>query len=436
MGKTNNLDGEDRSSIHEYCDFLSAIFGQFRNNLLTKASSVILFGAGSFGREICIALRLHGVNPVCFCDNDPSRIGQTHCGLPIISVSELSRKKSSLIIVASIPFHNDIEQQLINLGVARDRIFSIPKNCFTIIQYCMNDIVFKNKPRSQDQVDVINESKKALLASDLEVSCHFAEMALSKNSRLSEPYLILGMIADLSGRDQKALEFYRAFFRYGNIHQNEKLRSRIFELLSTLKSRRLPEWYSQKTCFLNNSHNLAIYDIGDFSYYLGDKDSILALAHNVESALSIGKYCSIATGLTILLSNGGHDQFSISSYPIYHMMVSDSYEYNSLDPTKGDVIVGHDVWIGANSTILSGVKIGNGAVVGANSVVTKDVSDYTVVAGNPAVVKYQRFDDETIKILLRIRWWDWPYEKVMENMPLLNDRNRISEFLRIHGQDE
>ena len=94
------------------------------------------------------------------------------------------------------------------------------------------------------------------------------------------------------------------------------------------------------------------------------------------------------------------------------------------------MIIGNDVWIGDRATILSGVRIGDGAVIGAGSVVTKDVEPYSIVAGNPARPKRTRFDEETIKKLLEIKWWDWPVEKINDNVNVICSDN-VSEMLRL-----
>jgi serine acetyltransferase len=97
--------------------------------------------------------------------------------------------------------------------------------------------------------------------------------------------------------------------------------------------------------------------------------------------------------------------------------------------TKGDVLIGNDVWIATESIIMSGVNIGDGAVIGARAVVTKNVPPYTIVAGNPAVVVKQRFDDNTINQLLEIKWWNWDESRIKKALPLLLN-NDIEKFLR------
>ena len=100
---------------------------------------------------------------------------------------------------------------------------------------------------------------------------------------------------------------------------------------------------------------------------------------------------------------------------------------------RGDVNIGNDVWIGYGATILSGVRIGDGAAVGARSVVTKDVEAYSIVAGNPARKVGSRFPDEVASRLLKIRWWDWEIDKIRKNIPLLVEPSRMEEFLAIHS---
>jgi len=110
-------------------------------------------------------------------------------------------------------------------------------------------------------------------------------------------------------------------------------------------------------------------------------------------------------------------------------------DFNTLDVIfipKGDVSIGNDVWIGRETLILSGVTIGDGAVIGARAVVTKDVEPYSIVAGNPARLIRKRFDDKTIHRLLEIRWWDWPPEKINENLHVICTNN-LEGLLSLEG---
>ena len=140
--------------------------------------------------------------------------------------------------------------------------------------------------------------------------------------------------------------------------------------------------------------------------------------------LKIGKFCSIASGVEIILG-GNHRVDWISTYPFGHIF-QDHFPANVPDghpATKGDVLIGNDVWIAADAKILSGVKIGDGAVIGASSVVSKDVAPYEIVAGNPAQPVKSRFDEETVALLLELRWWDLnPKEDITNLAAILSSR--------------
>lgn len=155
-----------------------------------------------------------------------------------------------------------------------------------------------------------------------------------------------------------------------------------------------------------------IVEIGDFTYgkptirYWDDKTS-----------LKIGKYCSIAEGVTIVLG-GEHRVDWISTYP-FNVFLNSFSNIDGHPHTKGDVIVGNDVWIGSNAKIMSGVRIGDGCVIAANAVVTKDIPDYCICGGLPAKVIRQRFPDDVIEKLRSIRWWDWPDKDICKVIPIL-----------------
>lgn len=115
-----------RSKSFEEADFLPAVFGKFRNEAVAGSVPVVLFGAGSAGKELCPVLKVHGVNPVCFCDNNPSRMGEFHCGLPVISLSELRKEhKDSLIVVTTGAYRDEVKQHLVDIGFDEDRILTI-----------------------------------------------------------------------------------------------------------------------------------------------------------------------------------------------------------------------------------------------------------------------------------------------------------------------
>jgi acetyltransferase-like isoleucine patch superfamily enzyme len=139
-----------------------------------------------------------------------------------------------------------------------------------------------------------------------------------------------------------------------------------------------------------------------------------------DGTLKIGKFCSIAEGVEILLG-GNHRPDWVTTYP-FNAISSywpEAAEIQGHPATRGDVIIGHDVWIGNYATILSGITIGNGAVIGAGAMVTKDVEPYAIVAGNPARLVRKRFDETTIARLQSLSWWDWPEEKIRRHVRTL-----------------
>ena len=165
-------------------------------------------------------------------------------------------------------------------------------------------------------------------------------------------------------------------------------------------------------------------EVGDFTYYSGE-DFESRVTHHYEfygDKLIIGKFCQIAAGVEFIMNGVNHKMNSISTFPFYIL----EHWNQDVPPVseltyKGDTVVGNDVWIGQNATILPGVQIGNGAIIGARSVVGSSVAPYTIVVGNPAKPTRKRFDDELIALMQRFQWWDKPIDEIQELIPLLND---------------
>jgi acetyltransferase-like isoleucine patch superfamily enzyme len=153
------------------------------------------------------------------------------------------------------------------------------------------------------------------------------------------------------------------------------------------------------------------------------------------AGLQIGSFCSLADNIKIFLG-GNHRTDWITTFPFGHVFVDElgGQGISGHPATRGDVIIGHDVWIGSGATLLSGVKIGNGAVVSADACVVKDVMPYHVVGGNPAQVIAARFEPEIIEILLELKWWDLPLAAIREMASILCSRpnkDRLLELLAI-----
>jgi acetyltransferase-like isoleucine patch superfamily enzyme len=157
------------------------------------------------------------------------------------------------------------------------------------------------------------------------------------------------------------------------------------------------------------------YDIGDFSY---GRPKVRFPESGAK--LSIGRYCSVADGVEILLG-GDHRTDFVTTYPFGAMtgVWPEAEVRDDFHTSKGDVTIGHDVWLGSQCMILSGVTVGDGAVVAARAVVTKDVPPYAIVGGNPAKLIRMRFDPRTAERLLASRWWDLPRDRIAALIPLL-----------------
>ena len=150
------------------------------------------------------------------------------------------------------------------------------------------------------------------------------------------------------------------------------------------------------------------------------------------ATLQVGSFTSIASGVQIFLG-GEHRIDWVTTFP-FNILWEEGKNILGHPRTKGDILIGNDVWIATEAIIMSGVTIGDGAVIGARAVVTKDVPPYSIVAGNPAIMIKKRFDDKTIQRLLEIKWWDWDNSKIREALPLLlnNEIGNFFEFAESH----
>lgn len=164
-------------------------------------------------------------------------------------------------------------------------------------------------------------------------------------------------------------------------------------------------------------YNDFVHDPRDF-----EKNNVLYHYPINGDRLIIGKFCSIACGVKFLFTSGNHTLRSLSTYtfPVFFEQWGlDARNICSAWDNKGDIVIGNDVWIGYEAVIMSGVTVGDGAIIGTRAVVTKDVPPYTIVGGIPAKPIRRRFDDAVIERLESLRWWDWDCEKIRRSIPAI-----------------
>lgn len=200
------------------------------------------------------------------------------------------------------------------------------------------------------------------------------------------------------------------------------------------------------SCFLKNIITAQNISVGDYTYYDDstdptsfERDNVLFNYPEFGDRLIIGKFCQIASGTKFIMGPANHRLSSVTTYPfnVFGGLWSErTPPHMSQLPHKGDTVIGNDVWLGRESVIMPGVKIGDGAIVAAYSVVTKEVPPYAIYGGNPAKFIKFRFDDELIDLLLRFRWWNLASEQLVEILPLLCDPDleRVKKVLQ--GQME
>ena len=186
-----------------------------------------------------------------------------------------------------------------------------------------------------------------------------------------------------------------------------------------------------QVCFIRNTVKNPNVVVGDYTYYDDPEDSenfernVLYHYPFVGDKLVIGKFCALARGIKFIMNGANHKLTGFSTYPfgIFGQGWEAAVPAPADLPSRGDTVVGNDVWIGYDALVMPGVKIGNGAIVAARAVVVKDVPAYAVVGGNPAKILKSRFPPETVAALERIAWWNWPVEKVTRHLPAIVSAN-------------
>lgn len=179
---------------------------------------------------------------------------------------------------------------------------------------------------------------------------------------------------------------------------------------------------SDKPRFLNKCEEFSRYEIGDWSF------GYLKVFASDEAKLKIGRFSTFASGFTIMLG-GEHRPDWVTTYPFISQLFPEALKFKGHPHSRGDVIIGNDVWVALDTLILSGVNIGDGAVIGARSVVRRDIPPYGLFIGNRLIGF--RFEKQVIEDLCKIAWWNWPIEKIKEAWPLLLSQD-VNAFIETY----
>ena len=205
-----------------------------------------------------------------------------------------------------------------------------------------------------------------------------------------------------------------------------------------------PRTGDKQTVYLNAVIKDPLIEVGDYTIYndfvadplLFEKNNVLYHYPIHKEKLIIGKFCSIACGMKFLFNCANHTQKSLSTYtfPLFY----EEWELEKSNITtawdnKGDIVIGNDVWIGYEAVIMAGVHIGDGAIIAARAVVTKDVPPYTIVGGTPAKEIRKRFDADVIQQLLMLKWWNWSTDKIRQCLPYIAE-GKMNELLTINKE--
>ena len=199
-----------------------------------------------------------------------------------------------------------------------------------------------------------------------------------------------------------------------------------------------PRTGDPQTIYLKNAITRGSISVGDYTMYNDtvhdprdfEKNNVLYHYPVNRDRLIIGRFCSIACGAKFLFTSANHAMRSLSTYPFpifFEEWALDRTRVADAWDNKGDIVVGSDVWIGYEAVVLSGVTIGDGAIIGARAVVTRNVPPYAIVGGVPARLIRKRFDDKTIETLLRLKWWNWPSEKIARHIAAIQN-GRLDEL--------
>ena len=205
-----------------------------------------------------------------------------------------------------------------------------------------------------------------------------------------------------------------------------------------------PRTGDKQTVYLNAVIKDPQIEVGDYTIYndfvadplLFEKNNVLYHYPIHQEKLIIGKFCSIACGTKFLFNCANHTLKSLSTYTFplfYEKWELEKSNITTAWDNKGDIVIGNDVWIGYEAVIMAGVHIGDGAIIAARAVVTKDVPPYTIVGGTPAIEIRKRFNAEVIQQLLMLKWWNWSTDKIRQCLPYIAE-GKMNELLTINKE--
>lgn len=228
--------------------------------------------------------------------------------------------------------------------------------------------------------------------------------------------------------DLSALKEMDEIYVMQKAHKKDKPDSKR---IHPLKSRDESVVYIKPTLMFNKN-----IIVGEYTYFDGQNFERHVTHHYdfLGDKLIIGKFCQIGRGVEFIMNGANHQMNSVSTYPFYIFKGWEQTPPKMEDlPYKGDTIIGNDVWVGQNVTFLPGVKVGDGCIIGANSVVGSDIPPYSIVVGNPAKIIRKRFDDEMIELLEKLAWWNLSINKIQKIIPLLSnsDLTYVKEKIRL-----
>ena len=210
------------------------------------------------------------------------------------------------------------------------------------------------------------------------------------------------------------------------------------------KTKLYPNDQIKTVCYIANLPKRKNVEIGDYTYYSDNKKTPEKFYDNIEhhyeiigDKLIIGKFCAIAEGVKFIMNGANHRLDGATTYP-FNIFQNGWEKVTPLPkelPIKGDTIIGNDVWIGQNATIMPGVKVGDGAIVATNSTVVKDIEPYSIYGGNPAKFIKMRFSVDVVKFLMKLQWWNWDDNKIFYNLEKLTSLKGLNQLIREYQGD-